>query len=179
MRQESLSSLGGGLRHLPQLESLWVTDCRLSSLEAGTFVNNSRLENLHLSGNKLTTRDVRRALAEVKSLRQLWLNDNMLTSLDGIGRLINLKSLWVCRNKIERVGECLSKLNELTDLNVADNRIGCFKELLPLANVQMLEQLSLSDPHFGSNPVCVLCNYQTYALYHLSQISVLDGEVVR
>jgi hypothetical protein len=33
----------------------------------------------------------------------------------------------------------------------------------------------MSDLHFGLNPVCKLCNYQTYVLYHLKQLRYLDS----
>lgn len=38
-----------------------------------------------------------------------------------------------------------------------------------------LEDLYFGDPHFGTCPVCYLCNYQTYVLYHLPQLRRLDS----
>jgi len=90
---------------LTQLESLWITDCGLSSLPKLLFCYNSSLKNLHLSGNRLTNSDIEAAFENLDSLRQLWLNDNRLDSLRGLSNLVNLKSLWLCRNKIERIGE--------------------------------------------------------------------------
>ena len=37
-----------------------------------------------------------------------------------------------------------------------------------------LRRLTLADADFGSNPVCGLCNYQTYMLFHLPQLTMLD-----
>jgi hypothetical protein len=37
-----------------------------------------------------------------------------------------------------------------------------------------LKILAFYDPHFGENPICNLCNYQTYVLYHLRNITKLD-----
>jgi len=34
--------------------------------------------------------------------------------------------------------------------------------------------LTFSDPHYGENPICHLCNYQTFVLYHLPQLKRLD-----
>ena len=34
------------------------------------------------------------------------------------------------------------------------------------------------EPHFGENPVCALCNYHTYCLFHLQQLKVLDANII-
>lgn len=38
--------------------------------------------------------------------------------------------------------------------------------------------LAFYDPHFGENPICNLCNYQTYVLYHLRNIIKLDTLII-
>jgi Leucine-rich repeat (LRR) protein len=68
---------------------------------------------------------------------------------------------------------------KLEELNLSDNRIGCFKELLNLARLPALRSLSFSDPHYGDNPVCGLCNYQTYVMYQLHQLTSLDTMAIR
>lgn len=50
----------------------------------------------------------------------------------------------------------------------------CFREIRNLCRLPNLIRLSLVDPHYGDNPVCRLCNYQTYVLYHLSQLTLFD-----
>ena len=66
----------------------------------------------------------------------------------------------------------------LQELNLANNLIGSFKEILNLNRLPGLRNVCFSDPHFGDSPVCNLCNYQTYILYHLSQLSSLDTMLV-
>jgi hypothetical protein len=34
--------------------------------------------------------------------------------------------------------------------------------------------IAFYDPHFSENPICSLCNYQTYVLYNLRNITRLD-----
>jgi hypothetical protein len=46
--------------------------------------------------------------------------------------------------------------------------------VLNLNRLPNLKVLSFYDPHFGENPICNLCNYQTYVLYHLRNICKLD-----
>ena len=58
----------------------------------------------------------------------------------------------------------------LENLNLAGNKIFAFKEVLNLNRLQNLKILAFYDPHFGENPICNLCNYQTFVLYHLKNI---------
>lgn len=95
----------------------------------------------------------------------------MIENLDG---LVNLKQLWIAGNQIEAIKTSLDSLGYLADLNIAGNKICSFKEVLNLNRLPSLKILSFYDPHFGENPICNLCNYQTYVLYHLRNISKLD-----
>ena len=42
----------------------------------------------------------------------------------------------------------------------------------------MAAPMCAGEPHFGENPVCALCNYQTYCLFHLQQLKVLDANEI-
>jgi len=162
-----------GLDTMEHLESLWITECKIQ--EMGGFYGCPQLLNLHLSSNCLTKIQ---ALNNLQNLQVLWLNDNRLTSLDGLSSLFNLRVLWVCRNLISRIDETLANCQSLEELNLSDNQIGCFKQILNLAHCKSLRSLSLSDPHFGDNPVCALCNYETYVTFHLTQLTSLDMMVI-
>lgn len=91
-----------------------------------------------------------------------------LTKIDGLSSLETLEELWLSRNRIADIGNGLPL--GLRDINLAHNRLGCFKELLKLAPLEVLRSLTLQDPHFGDNPVCGLSNYKTYVAYHLTQV---------
>ncbi|EGR31925.1 leucine rich repeat protein [Ichthyophthirius multifiliis] len=97
--------------------------------------------------------------------------DRMLV---GLQNLQQLKQLWIAGNQIEDIRINLDKLQNLNDLNISGNKICSFKEALNLNRLPNLKQLSFYDPHFGENPICNLCNYQTYVLYHLRNITKLD-----
>jgi hypothetical protein len=62
----------------------------------------------------------------------------------------------------------------LTSVNLADNRIGSFKEIAAVARLPKLKELCFADPHWGDNPVSTLCNYQTYVLFTIPSLAVLD-----
>uniref|UniRef100_K3X2D6 Protein phosphatase 1 regulatory subunit 7 n=1 Tax=Globisporangium ultimum (strain ATCC 200006 / CBS 805.95 / DAOM BR144) TaxID=431595 RepID=K3X2D6_GLOUD len=158
-----------GIEHCPNLELLCITEC---GLERITNLENCRkIRKLNLSSNKICTIE---QLDTLDQLEILWLNDNQLSQLDGLWKLTQLKQFWVCRNRIERIDSALSCCVSLTELNFADNRLCNFKSLLSLASLDQLAVLTLSDPHYGDNPVCKLCNYQTYLMCHLNRLTCLD-----
>ena len=57
---------------------------------------------------------------------------------------------------------------------MAGNKIYSFREVKNLNRLPKLIDLKLYDPHYGENPICNLCNYQTYVLHHLDNIQILD-----
>ena len=72
----------------------------------------------------------------------------------------------------------LTHNQSLEELNLAGNQVSSFREILSLSRLSSLRSLSFSDPHFGDNPICKLCNYQTYVTFHLSQLNSLDMELI-
>jgi Leucine-rich repeat (LRR) protein len=153
-----------------RLTRLWLSECQLTEIQG---LHECRLlVTLNLDGNRI--RRIQ-GLEKLEALQQLWLNSNQLTTLEGLSTLTNLTQLWVGRNKIEHIGNALDKNLSLTELNIADNKIGCFKDLDNLGRLPNLSNLALNDPHFNPNPVCMLCNYQTYALFQLTQLTCLDS----
>lgn len=158
-----------GIDHCQSLEVLCVTECSLERI--ANLAHCTRLRTLNLSSNRIRCIEGLETLAQ---LEVLWLHDNQLESLRGLWSLTRLKQLWVSRNRIERLESALSCCASLTELNLADNRVCSFKSLLSLTNLDHLSVLMLSDPHFGDNPVCRLCNYQTYVMCHLSRLTHLD-----
>lgn len=168
LKQPDVRQLSG-LEDAKKLEALWVCECNLeSTLNLDKCV---RLEKLFLASNRITQLD---SLSTLTNLQQLWLNDNKLTSLSGLEALTGLTELWAARNHIQRVGSSLARCTNLTSLNLSDNRIACFREVLNLRSLEKLRSLALMDPHFGINPVTNLCNYQTLVIFHLTQLTQLD-----
>lgn len=98
-----------------------------------------------------------------------------IKEIEGLENLRSLRVLWLGKNDIERIEDRLDANQNLEELNIAGNLIGRFKEIPYLDRLRSLRNLSLKCPMFGENPVCGLCNYQTYALYHLGSITTLDG----
>jgi len=159
-----------GFENCPKLERLFVSECKVKAI--GTELRRcTRLKTLCLNSNQIRMIE---GLDTLVNLETLFLCDNHITSLRGLENLRNLKTLFIARNRVERIGTCLDALVNLTDLNLADNRVGYFKEIHNLTRLPSLTTLCLNEPHYGDNPVCNLCNYQTYVLYQLANLTCLD-----
>ncbi|KAF4031863.1 Leucine-rich repeat domain-containing protein [Phytophthora infestans] len=158
-----------GANYCNNLEKLCITECGLTKIT--NLANCTKLKQLNLSSNKIRRLENLDALV---NLETLWVNQNLLERLDGLWRLTKLTRLWACRNRIDRIDTALNCCVNLTELNLADNRLSSFKGLLSLKNLDQLTVLVLSDPHFGDNPVCRLCNYQTYLMCQLPRLNFLD-----
>ncbi|KAL3667330.1 hypothetical protein V7S43_007558 [Phytophthora oleae] len=158
-----------GVDKCTNLEKLCVTECGLTRI--ANLGKCTELRQLNLSSNKIRKLE---NLDTLVNLETLWVNQNLLERLDGLWRLTKLTHLWACRNRIDRIDTALNCCENLTELNLADNRLSSFKGLLSLANLDKLAVLILSDPHFGDNPVCRLCNYQTYLMCQLPRLGFLD-----
>lgn len=158
-----------GIDHCANLEVLCVTECGLTQIPS--LERCPKLRTVNLSSNRISRLD---DFASLTELEILWVNDNMLESIESIRNLPKLTQLWAARNQVRRIDTALFGCSNLKELNLADNRFNSFKGLLSLATLDSLSVLTLSDPHFGDNPVCRLCNYQTYLMCHLPKLAFLD-----
>jgi Leucine-rich repeat (LRR) protein len=107
-------------------------------------------------------------------LEHLSLCDNEITEIQNLNALGNLKVLLLGNNKINKIGTALYKCQELMELNLAGNNISSFREILHLTKLNKLETLCFSDPNYSDNPICKLCNYQTYVIHHLQKLTSFD-----
>ncbi len=152
------------------MQKLWVVQCKLLSMVGVSALR--QLQVLVLDGNKLTHIS---GLGALPQLKRLWLNDNRIASLAGVAAAPQLEELSVARNRLVAVHEDIESCSQLVSVNVAGNRIGHFKELLPFKRLPALQELFLEDGHWGRNPVCGLSNFRTFAVHTLPQVRVLDA----
>lgn len=154
----------------PLLETLFLNDNRIKRIE--NLQNNLKLKKLYIGGNQITD------VSGIKCLRNLevvHLHDNVIKQVDAVGMCGMLRCLWLAGNQISEIGRNLDALKHLEELNLAGNLISDLNEIRNLARLSFVKNLSLSEPHFGDNPVCNLCNYHTYALHYMSHLSELDA----
>ena len=131
------------------------------------------LLELHLGNNRIRRL---RGLDSLVNLEKLWIDENRIDNIGegALNNLVRLKELNLASNRIESIGMSLDGLVSLEELNISNNKIGNFKEVLNLNRLPMLRICTFQDPHYGENPICNLCNYQTYVLYHLPNLAKLD-----
>ena len=164
-----------GLHSSTQLQRLCMTECglkRMSGIEACT-----QLAHLDLSHNKLAEMEPD-VLSHLGRLKTLWLNDNAIERVQGLEACGLLSCLWLGANRIVGLCDALSASTHLEELNLAGNLISNFKDIPNLARMRRLSSLCFSEPHFGDNPLCSLCNYQTYLLFHMTHLKVFDTQVI-
>lgn len=158
-----------GLEGLRCLEGLWLNENRIERIEG--LHGCTRLRELYLHSNCISRIE---GLSRLHRLETLWLHDNQIAEIAGLDQLRALRVLGLAQNDIQRIGRALVPNAALEELNLAANRIGSFREVPLLAALPRLRSLCLSDPLYGSNPICTLCNYQTFTLFHLCSLTLLD-----
>ncbi|KAJ8046058.1 Leucine-rich repeat-containing protein 9 [Holothuria leucospilota] len=159
-----------GLQCLPKLTELWICDCKLQAIEG--LDRCKKISKLYLYGNSISCIE---NLSHLKDLETLWLARNQIVNVEGLTELSKLKNLNLAGNRIEKIGHSLDGHTKLFNLNLSGNNISTLKELTHLIRLPGLKILGLKDPLYAPNPVCYLCNYSTYVLYHLPSLERLDS----
>ncbi|CAL7935319.1 unnamed protein product [Xylocopa violacea] len=123
------------------LDFLHIDFNEINSLEKGSFINVPRF-TLSLTGNKISS--IPRGTFNLPTLRDLHLNNNTLTTIDGDSYegLPQLKRLWLNENQISQIpkGSC----KNLASLNILDVSKNPFQKLENGA----LYGLNLARGHF-------------------------------
>ncbi|XP_064621486.1 leucine-rich repeat-containing protein 9-like isoform X3 [Lineus longissimus] len=158
-----------GLSFCPKLQEFWASECcirEITGLESCKL-----LKKLYLYSNQI--RKIK-GLEGLTELEVLWLNGNEIQRVENISHIRRLKELNLADNQIEKIGHSLDGHICLQTLNLSGNKLYSFKDLTNLIRLPFLNHLSLKDPLYSPNPVCLLCNYSTHVLYHLPNLTRLD-----
>lgn len=159
-----------GLDGCVNLRKLWLNE---NMIEEFPGLDKCRkLEEIYMCSNRLTV--LGSNLLGMSELKILWVADNQLTSLRGLNYVPQLQELNVAKNQITCIGGTLENNMALTTITLAGNQIYKFSEVEELTALPHLSELNFADPDWGDNPICSLCNYWTYILYHLPQLDVFD-----
>eukprot|EP00873_Tetraselmis_striata_P036490 jgi/Tetstr1/456754/TSEL_043451.t1 len=167
--QQSITKIEN-LHGCPRLENLWLNENSIEAIEGLEAC--SQLRRLYLYSNRIRRIE---GLEACRALEVLWLADNQIVVVEGLEGLANLRELNLARNQIDQIGDAFSPNANLETLNLADNHVGAFKEICYLARLPRLVDLCFTDPHWGECPLAGLCNYQTYVLFNLQQLTSLDS----
>ena len=130
-----------GLARCTRLRELALIDCGLESIGSLEAVSGT-LERLCLCDQKQLTS--MRGLGRMPQLRWLYLQQNAIERIDDLQGCPRLRTLWLFRNKIAKL-ENLHDLGELRELWVQSNR---------LTRIQGLDDLvALKDLQLSGNPI--------------------------
>jgi leucine-rich repeat protein SHOC2 len=133
-----------GVCELVDLEVLWMHQNQLGALprEIGQL---SKLNELHLGGNKLNTHGVPAEIGRLSNLALLTLDMNQLSSVPpAVWQLTNLTKLWLNNNRLTSVSAGIASLKSLTFLQLHQNML---KSLPP----EIGELHTLRELHVGGN----------------------------
>lgn len=126
---------------------------------------------------------VRTGKAPVRTLKDryitstLWLSNNLLRSMEGLGHLVDrflenpayLSWLDLSFNEINEIGEDIEKFTNLKILYLHGNKISNVTNVLRLKKLKSLRSLTLHG-----NPIENIPCYRGYIVHLLPQLHVLD-----
>lgn len=111
-------------------------------------------------------------------LQKLWLFSNRISTIDNLHTCGDLRELWLQDNAISGISSIALAGNPmLHTLALAANDICDFDVLLTglRPHCSGLRNLSLCDPHFGSNVVVNSEGYEHFIMAQFPQLEVFDG----
>ncbi|XP_040504603.1 leucine-rich repeat-containing protein 23 isoform X1 [Gallus gallus] len=127
------------------------------------------LRTLELRGNKLEST----AGLYLPKLKNLYLAQNAIRSLEGLEALEQLSTLHLRDNELETLDGFSSSMKCLQYLNLRNNGISSLQEVAKLQVLPMLQALVLME-----NPCSDEANYQQEVLVQLPHLKRLDKEPV-
>ncbi|XP_043565840.1 lumican [Chiloscyllium plagiosum] len=132
-----------------EIKYLYLHSNQLTGIPNNAFENATGLQWLVLDDNQITSDNVgKNAFSKLKSLKRLYLNRNNLTDVvRGLPK--SLKELRLSSNRISKVGNTLRGLENLTTLQLNDNKL---KDVGSLSGLKSLTYLDLSGNQLAKLP---------------------------
>ena len=135
------------------------------------------LECLFLNENEITSM---KPCQKLGKLKELHLNFNLIEKIEGIENLTNLETFWISENKIsklENLPKSLKNLNvasnfiekidndflmleNLEEINFANNFFINLQDILIISKLKNLRKLFYQDISYGENPIYLMNNYR-------------------
>eukprot|EP00884_Botryococcus_braunii_P022648 jgi/Botrbrau1/9067/Bobra.0376s0037.1 len=125
------------LSKFAQLRRLEISYNEIQSLEGVQVLNPDAFEDLYAANNLITQLQ---GLSSLRNLRLLDVGSNKIRSMDGVGSCMSLKELWLGRNRIDCVMP-LDRLSSLEKLSLQSNRL---ESTMGIEMYHQLQELYLS-----------------------------------
>jgi len=145
-----ISSLPPKISNLENLHILHVNNNQLGdSIEEILHIKS--LTHLDLSGNRLKVVPVTSGLENLKNLKELALNDNLLEEIPPEIKLLhNLKRLYLSNNNLKSLPNEIEELHMLKLLDISKNNLGTIPETI--FNLENLAHLFIGNNKINSIP---------------------------
>ncbi|KAL1499943.1 hypothetical protein AB1Y20_012624 [Prymnesium parvum] len=134
------------------------------------------LSELYAGGRGVDSID-EEAMQRFPNLEVVWLNDNRLKKLKGLGQNFRIKELYLHNNALSTISNpscCLPQLRHLEVLQLAGNQLQDLKAaMVVLGNLPFLKRLNLTG-----NPLTQELNYRATTLFHCKGLELLDSSPV-
>jgi Leucine-rich repeat (LRR) protein len=162
------------LRHLlsMNLKDLSISDCKIKSINKGTFNSMLQLKNLSLSRNEIESIEENSFLTEPfeSNILQLYLSENKLTKIQqgAFNGLFKLEILHLDKNNIDEIEiNSFENLNTLKELKIESNKIKIIKNgiLLGKTNLEILNLYQNSIGNIESIPFNTLRSLKMLHLF--------------
>ncbi|WP_142415732.1 leucine-rich repeat domain-containing protein [Hathewaya massiliensis] len=148
----------GVFKNLSQLEELVLDNNELASIKYGAFDGLTNLKNLHIEENSISdisevsklknleilyARDNKfikniKPLSNLKNLKELWLDGNIIDDITSLENLTELTWLKLDKNNLYSISS-LRKLTKMEKLSVRGNKLKTLNGIENMSNLQWLE----------------------------------------
>ena len=156
-------------RVVPKEARVYLTGKGLSDLSAQRAVLRPEVvDYVNLDHNSLTNVD---EVASLENLKWLRLNDNRLTRLPNLSKLVKLRRIYIARNQFAEVPAELKELPQLESIDLSDNPIAAIPAWL--AEKKGLLHLSLNRTRIRKLPAD-LSAWQTLKTLQLGDLTLED-----
>lgn len=160
------------LGKLLQLERADFTDNNITSLPQGLQEKQMTLRELILDSNLLTALD---GVDSFPGLRYLSASENQIDCEKGVDQLPRLEKLNLAGNCIQHVSLAGYSYGKIKVLDLSGNPIASLYETANLAAVADLVEVHFSSPEYGACPVAHHPDYFHYLIFHLPRVRRIDS----
>lgn len=139
IQNNRLSDVPQAVRNCKKLSSLWLGYNKLTNLNANSFKDLRKLQDLNLYSCEIE--NVPKEIAKLRRLEVLDLYYNQLTELpNSLGRMRRLQQLAIANNQLKSLPTALGRMKRLQTLYAHHNKL----ETLP-THIQRLRRLRILD----------------------------------
>jgi len=122
-----------------------------------------KLKELHLNFNSI---EIIEGIETSTTLEIFWISENKIGKLQNLPKC--LKTLNVASNFIDKIDNNFISLENLEEINFANNLFINLQDILILSKLKNLKRLFYYDISYGENPIYTMNNYRVIYIIFLT-----------